>query len=37
VALTPVTGTHDLFVVFRNPTAGAAEPVATVTQITLGR
>lgn len=36
VTLTPVTGKHDLFVVFRNPRAGAAEPVATVSQITLG-
>lgn len=37
ITLTPVTGTHDLFIVFRNPEAGVAEPVATVTQVTLGR
>lgn len=37
VTLTAVTGTHDLYVVFRNPAAGASAPVATVTQVTLGR
>ena len=37
VTLTAVNGTHDLFVVFRNPQAGVAEPVATITQLTLGR
>lgn len=36
VPLTPVRGTHDLFVVFRNPEARSAEPVAILTAVTLG-